>query len=136
MHAFLMLCVVGLGASAVVVGIFCLFLDECIGFSMLNEVVVVAAVDAVDAVDVADAAGDAGAVGDGGDAAAGAAGAAGVADAAVDAAVDAVEVDVLVEAAVDAWVDGSRSSLEDGVDGVILMWISLLSTVFIDGVVV
>ena len=41
-----MLCVVLWGASAVVAGIFCLFLDECIGFSMLNEVVAV--VDAVD----------------------------------------------------------------------------------------
>ena len=119
MHAFLMLCVVGLGASAVVVGIFCLFLDECIGFSMLNEVAAVVAVVAAGA-------------------AAGAAGAAGAVDVvdAVNAAVDAVEVDVLVEAAVDTWVGGSRSSLEDGVDGVILMWISLLSTVFIDGVVV
>ena len=107
-----MLCVVGLGGSVVAAGIFCLFLDECIGFSMLNGVVVV-----VDAADAADDAVDA------------------VADPAVDA-VDAVEVDVLVEAAVDAWVGGSRSSLEDGVDGVMLMWISLLSAVFIDGVVV
>ena len=105
-----MLCVVGLGASAVVAGIFFLFLDECIGFSMLNEVV------GVDAADAADDAVDA------------------VADPAVDA-VDAVEVDVLVDAAVDAWVNGSRSSLDDGVDDVILMWISLLSTVFVDGVV-
>ena len=78
---------------------------------MLNEVVVVDAADAAD--DAVDA----------------------VADPAVDA-VDAVEVDVLVDAAVDAWVDGSRSSVDDGVDVVILMWISLLSTVFIDGVVV
>ena len=30
--------VVGLGASAAVVGSFSLFLDECIGFSMLKEV--------------------------------------------------------------------------------------------------
>jgi hypothetical protein len=45
-------------------------------------------------------------------------------------------VDVLVEAAVDAWIGGSRSFLGDGVDDLILMWISLLSTVFIDGVVV
>jgi hypothetical protein len=79
---------------------------------MLNGVVVV-----VDAADAADDAVDA------------------VADPAVDA-VDAVEVDVLVDAAVDAWVDGSRSSLEDRVGDVILMWISFLSTVFIDGVVV
>ena len=64
--------VVGLGASAAVVASFSLFLDECIGFSMLNEVVAV--VDAVD-----------------------------------------------------AWVGGSRSSLVDGVVGVILMWISLFS---------
>ena len=109
MHAFLMLCVVLWGISAAVADIFCLFLDECIGFSMLNEVVVV------------DAAGSAGAA----------------VDAVADPVVDAVEVDVLEEAAVDAWIGGSRSSLEDGVDGVILMWISfLLSTVFIDGVVV
>ena len=48
-----MLCMVGLGASAVVAGIFCLFLDECIGFSMLNEVVVVdAAGSAGDALEV------------------------------------------------------------------------------------
>ena len=112
---FLMLCVVGLGDSVVAAGIFCLLLDVCIGFSMLNEVVVV------------DAAGSAGAAVDAVDAV--------VADPVVDA-VDAVEVDVLLGAAVDAWIGGSRSSLEDGVDGVILMWISfLLSTVFIDGVV-
>jgi hypothetical protein len=92
-----MLCV-GLGASAAVVaaGIFCLFLDECIGFSMLNEVVVVVAVVAFGAVDVVDVD-------------------------AVDAADDALEVDVLVEAAVDAWVGESRSSLNDGVDDIILM---------------
>ena len=84
LHAFLMLCVVGLGASAAAADIFCLFLDECIGFSMLNEVV-----DVVDAVDV------------------------------------------------DAWVDGgSRSSLVDGVVGVILMWISLFSVVVGGGAVV
>ena len=75
LHAFLMLCVVGLGASAVAAGIFCLFLDECIGFSMLNGVVVVVVVVAVDAVDAVDAADDA--------------------------ADDAVEVDVLLGAAVD-----------------------------------
>ena len=102
-----MLCVVLWGISAAVAGIVCLFLDECIGFSMLNEVVVV------------DDAGSAGAA----------------VDAVADPAVDAVEVDVLLGAAVDAWIGGSRSSLDDGVDDVILMRISLLSTVFIDGVV-
>ena len=76
LSAFVILRVVGLGASAAVVGSFSLFLDECIGFSMLNEVVAV---------------------------------------------VDAVGVD--------AWVGGSRSSLVDGVVGVILMWISLFSVV-------
>ena len=34
---------------------------------------------------------------------------------------------VAVVDAVDAWVGGSRSSLVDGVVGVILMWISLFS---------
>jgi len=81
---------------------------------MLNEVVVVVVVAVIAVV---------------------AGGAAGAVGAAVDAAVDAVGVDVLVEAAVDAWIGGSRSSLDDGVDDVILMRISLLSTVFIDGVV-
>ena len=90
LSAFVILRVVGLGASAVVVVACSLFLDECIGFSMLKEVVVV---------------------------------------------VDAVEVEVLVvDAAVDdAWVGArvgvSRSSLVDGVVGVILMWISLFSVV-------
>ena len=48
LNAFLNLRVVVLGTSAAMVTVFSLFFDECIGFSMLKEVIVVV-VDVVDA---------------------------------------------------------------------------------------